>query len=80
MKKEQKKRKAVAKSHSVYEKPHRGILGGFSTRKRYTSLGKSESIVPAQNITLNQEQLITLMTKVKHGEMSQEKVLDQVQQ
>eukprot|EP00794_Sanderia_malayensis_P015484 gene15484-17062_t len=76
------KRKPVAKSQSVYDKQGRRFLG--SILKRTSSSGTPAKVdgqsshISAKDITLGQDELISLMNKVKHGEATQEKVLHQV--
>ena len=77
--KKSKKTKSVVKSYSSREKSKN--LFGLSIRKRSTTAENKanlnrESYV-AKDLTMNQQELIDLMMKVKHGEMSQDKVVAQ---
>ena len=71
-----KKSKTVVKSNSSREKSRH--LFGLSIRKKSTADRKAnivnESFV-AKDLTMNQEEIIDLMTKVKHGKLSQDKVV-----
>eukprot|EP00794_Sanderia_malayensis_P015498 gene15498-17075_t len=76
------KRKPVAKSQSVYDKQGRRFLG--SILKRTSSSGTPAKVegqsshISAKDITLGQDELISLMNKVKHGEATQEKALPKI--
>ncbi|XP_065057036.1 nucleolar and coiled-body phosphoprotein 1-like [Rhopilema esculentum] len=77
--KKDKKSKQVSKSYSTREKSKN--LLGLNVRKKSTGSDKKgqknrESFV-AKDLTFNQQQLIELQTKVKHGEISQAYVVAQ---
>ncbi len=82
---ENKKRKPVAKSHSVmHSKNSRNPLSSMLRRTPSDGpAGKADlknKAVLAKDITMGQNQLVELMTQVKLGKRSQDNVLDEVNQ
>ena len=69
-----KKPKTVVKSYSTRDKTKNFF--GLSTRKRSTTAENKSNVnresFVAKDLTMNQQELIDLMTQVKHGEISQE--------
>lgn len=73
-----KKSKPVRKSYSSREKSK--ALFGLSIRKRSTTAenkASTKDTFVAKDLTMEQEEIIDLLTKVKHGELSQENVVAQ---
>lgn len=75
--KKSKKLNPIVKSYSTRDKSR--TLMGFSIRKRSTTAENKSNITKesfvAKDLTLKQDELIDLMTQVKHGQISQEKVV-----
>ena len=75
--KKSKKLNPVVKSYSTRDKSKTWL--SFSTRKRSTTAENKSTITKesfvAKDLTLKQDELIDLMTQVKHGQISQDKVI-----